>query len=1178
MRRNVFSLRTFCDLYLADLVFISEPLLFQADLPQIMEYFKGEYKCSLSSEDLLDPDLSFRNNKTKGGTMILWRNRLDPYVTVMEAVSTSFLFIVLDIPGTQPSIHGAVYLPTAGKEVEYMSDLAKIKTTIEDLKVKHPEALLFLRGDANSSKAHKWRSSLFSDFCYEFDLTRVKMDHLTYHHFLGNGTSDSDLDVLLHSHHHGVCEEVLKIECKLENPMVDSHHDLLVSSVLIPAVPHDIKPVKPNNICAPKVSNDRHQTVWSEAGITEYNRILSYQLPKIRDRWLLSSSPACMSILLQLTNMVMSETAAITNKIVSLKKPIITRSTKLPKSVIKSNNRIKRVARKLKLCRDDPNSCPVRVSYLKEAYNEKKKHHRKVVRQKLLENDLKTDLKTNSILMKSTRAFFKNYRALKNSNNSTVNELRVRDNVYLEHEVGDGLYDSISFLKTKAHCDLPNSETYNESVQKYEWIMELCKNGQKMPKMTLETSEKILKGIKPSVNDLYSMTGYHYLYAGHSGLQHFHLLLNALIEDLNNVKVDELNEVWACVLYKGHKKDRRSENSYRTISICPFISKGLDTYISYLYSSYWDRMQEATQYQGKKSSHALASVLVTELIQHSLNVLHKPMYILYLDARSAFDLVIRELLITKLYDYGIRDQGLLLLDERLKNRKTYCEWEKKLMGPIQDLWGLEQGGKNSSDLFKVYNNDQIASAQASQLGIPLGGDLVISAIGQADDIALVSNNIFFLQCLLDLSLSYCEKHQVKLSTGKTKLQAYTNNSTRYQAYYAKVVCPVNISGDKVEFTDEAEHVGVVRSTEGNTKHIMTRITAHRRAIAAIAPMGLHRRRRINPSASIRIQKIFRSPVLLSGIPTLVLKASDISLVHNYLKRTIQQHLKLPDSTPHCVVAFLGGTLPGKAEIHLRQLGLFGMISRLPGSVLYQHARNSLQNTPRSANSWFQQIRDLCLTYGLPHPLSLLENPPNKSQFKTLVRSRITDHWEQKLRSEASNLSSLLYFKPAYMSLAKPHRIFTSCGSRSFEVHKSFIVAKMLSGRYLTDMQQRHWTNNKTGYCLLPGCTSHHIPGTLEHLLLFCPSLNLKRLTLLNLGRLISQEHPALSAILTEFLSSDNTSDRMQLLLDCTVIPQVVRANQTYGPHILDRLLYFGRTWCYNVHRERVTQLGLLKFR
>ena len=70
-----------------------------------MEYFSGEFKSSLNSEDLINPDLSFRANRTKGGTMILWRKYLDPYVTVQEPVSTSFLFLVLNIPGTRPSIH-----------------------------------------------------------------------------------------------------------------------------------------------------------------------------------------------------------------------------------------------------------------------------------------------------------------------------------------------------------------------------------------------------------------------------------------------------------------------------------------------------------------------------------------------------------------------------------------------------------------------------------------------------------------------------------------------------------------------------------------------------------------------------------------------------------------------------------------------------------------------------------------------------------------------------------------------------------------------------------------------------------------------------------------------------------------------------------------------------------------
>ena len=106
---------------------------------------------------------------------------------------------------------------------------------------------------------------------------------------------------------------------------------------------------------------------------------------------------------------------------------------------------------------------------------------------------------------------------------------------------------------------------------------------------------------------------------------------------LNNASIDELNTVLANILYKGHGKDRSSERSYRTISICPFLSKALDTYIRDIYSSNWEANQAETQYQGGGSSHELASMLVFEVIQYSLNSLSKPVYILYLDAKSAFD-------------------------------------------------------------------------------------------------------------------------------------------------------------------------------------------------------------------------------------------------------------------------------------------------------------------------------------------------------------------------------------------------------------------------------------------------------------------------------------------------------------------------------------------------------------
>ena len=82
--------------------------------------------------------------------------------------------------------------------------------------------------------------------------------------------------------------------------------------------------------------------------------------------------------------------------------------------------------------------------------------------------------------------------------------------------------------------------------------------------------------MKPNVMDLYSITAAHYTNAGDSGVKHFYLLLSALIEDISNITITEINAVFATVLFKGHDKDKNSDRSYRTISICPLVAKALD--------------------------------------------------------------------------------------------------------------------------------------------------------------------------------------------------------------------------------------------------------------------------------------------------------------------------------------------------------------------------------------------------------------------------------------------------------------------------------------------------------------------------------------------------------------------------------------------------------------------------
>ena len=75
------------------------------------------------------------------------------------------------------------------------------------------------------------------------------------------------------------------------------------------------------------------------------------------------------------------------------------------------------------------------------------------------------------------------------------------------------------------------------------------------------------------------------------------------------------------------------------------------------------------------------------------------------------------------------------------------------MGPIHDKHGLEQGGVSSSDFYKIFSREQLLTAQQSGLGVPLG-PLAVSGISQADDTALLANNINSLNFLLQLTKSW----------------------------------------------------------------------------------------------------------------------------------------------------------------------------------------------------------------------------------------------------------------------------------------------------------------------------------------------------------------------------------------------------------------------------------------
>ena len=694
-----------------------------------MDILKGEYSALLNSEDIDDVELPLIKARAKGGTMILWKKCFDPFIYPVKSISPSFLPIIFCYPGVIPSIHVSLYLPTAGKDVEFAEEVVKLDNCLNEIRNAHPEAPIFIRGDANANEKDTKRQIIFRKFCNDWDLFKTKIGKPTYHHFVGEGRWDSELDVLLSSKQLLEKESLSKLHCKHEEAFITSHHDALSSVFTLPT---SSPPPPEDNPLAPRISNDRVKIHWSDLGIQAYSNVISTNLARIRSNWLLTSSPSSISVLLQSTNAILSRFAKETNKFTECKVAHTKKSKKKPKYLLESE---KRLCRYYKMKRKAENShCELSLlNSLKQKHASSKRHHTRLVRLFNIQEGAKRDKKIYEILSSDPLPAYQTIKSTKQHSESLkVSKMTVGDMTYRDEFVPDGLFESIRQLKTKDNCigDTATSSSPDYCAE-YENILEICRAGAEIPQISKKRAFEILKGIRKNVNDFFSVTALHYLNAGEAGLVHFHFLLNAIITDINLAGLPELNTIHAHILYKGHGKDRTSERAYRSISTCPLLAKALDIFVRDMSIDDWNSQQADTQFQGSGSSHDLAALLLTETIQHSLNSTHLPLFAIFLDAKSAFDRVMKELLVRNLHQAGTDGHALLYLDQRLKNRITYCEYDKELMGPIKDELGLEQGGVSSSDVHKLYNNEQLDMAQKSGLGVSIR-NICVSSIGLAD--------------------------------------------------------------------------------------------------------------------------------------------------------------------------------------------------------------------------------------------------------------------------------------------------------------------------------------------------------------------------------------------------------------------------------------------------------------
>ena len=809
-------------------------------------------------------------------------------------------------------------------------------------------------------------------------------------------------------------------------------------------------------------------------------------------------------------------------------------------------------------------------SQLKNDHTRRKRNHCRLLRYNKMQEGFKRDNRINKLCSKTPNQAFKFLSNMHRSENNKINRLYVQDNLYTDEDIPYGMFRSIEILKTEEVNLCQEDPSYPDFSEEYRHIIDICAAGASIPLVSREKSLSILKSLRQNVNDFYSITSCHFLNAGEEGIEHFHRLFNSVLSNVNLAGLPELNTIYACVLFKGHGKDKEQARSYRTISTCPLLAKALDCYIRELSLDRWTQQQAPTQFQGRGMSHELASILLTESIQYSLNASNRPLYALFLDARSAFDRVIKEILIRNIYNSGIKDQTLIYLDKRLDSRRTFCDYDRQLMGPIIDSRGLEQGGITSSEEYKLYNNEQAITAQESSLGVVIENE-VVSCISLADDALLMANTLYDLRNLLHLTVKYCEKYDVELVPDKIQLIAFHGSRHEDEVNLAKQTFELTLDGRSISFTENALHLGTSRHERqpSNMTSVLDRLSAHRRQMFAMMPAGMALRHSGNPSATLRVHQLYCMPVLLSGLAPLVLRKQEVNTINKYFKNTLRRLMKLGDHTPDSAIYFLAGTVPAVAHLHLRQLSLFYIVCNLDDNILKRLAYRSLICSKASEKSWFHQIRAICIQYRLPDPLHLLSFPPAKQDFKKLCKSNVHEFWHSELARTAEALPSLRYFRPRFLSLSCPHPLWSSLDSNPFQARAANIQALFLTGRYKTARLCRHWdSSNRDGYCPFDSCRSSDILEDIEHLLLHCPAHYETRRRLWRMTASFTAQLPLLAPIIHEYLYAQENDLTMQFLLDCSTLPLVIAARQLHGQNIYVALFKLTRTWCFSIHRSR----------
>ena len=252
-------------------------------------------------------------------------------------------------------------------------------------------------------------------------------------------------------------------------------------------------------------------------------------------------------------------------------------------------------------------------------------------------------------------------------------------------------------------------------------------------------------------------------------------------------------------LLKNKLKDPSDSSNYRPIAIATAASKIFESILLRRLSVY---LSTSKNQFGFKPNHSteLCVFALKEVVNYYRN-LNTPIYLCFIDIKSAFDRVSYWKLFSKLIRRGVPLYALQILKYWYCNQSLCAGWGVSLSQSFCMSNGIRQGSLLSPLLFSVYVDDLNHRLNEKCIGCHIG-DTPMNNLSYADDLVLLAPSPVAINELLNVCDKFAAENYIIFSTTKSVYMRILPKSSKLGN------CPaVYLGGEKLSLVDSFSYLG-----------------------------------------------------------------------------------------------------------------------------------------------------------------------------------------------------------------------------------------------------------------------------------------------------------------------------------------------------------------------------------